>query len=603
MSLRLFLMDLAAYSAQIAIVVIAGSLAPMLLRLRKPDALLIYRHALLATCLVLPLLQPWRRPVPDSPADVSVSMAAVTRAGAPAHRSLPWEQISALVLGAGMLARFGWLGVGLLRLRRYRRRAEPIAPLAQFDALRQRVGVRASICLSPDVSGAVTFGICNPVVLLPAEFLSFPLGAQEAILCHELTHVRRRDWAAAMLEEIVRAVFWFHPAIWWLLGQIQLSREQAVDAAVLRITASPEQYIDALLVAAGHLSPDLAPAPLFLRKTQLARRVALIMKDVPMSRKRLLSSLAAMCGALVVTARFATLVFPISAPAQEIVTKGEANLIHRAPVVYPPLAIEKGIQGTVIVSAILNDRGVVTDAHVISGPDALRGAALKSVLDWHYSTQAESPVEIAIDFKLPASGATPAPAPKSPPGAIKRIQFNGVSSAVRDKVLDKLPVHEGDTVQPGAAPDLNQTIQEVDEHLAANLHRTGADPNELALDVFYRTPVTQPAEKAQRRLRALDGKAQRIRVGGNVQATKIIYKPAPAYPVEAKEQRIQGTVRLKAIIGKDGSMQDMKFAFGDPALATYDKEAVRQWRYYTTMLNCEPVEVATVIDVNYTLSH
>ncbi len=443
--------------------------------------------------------------------------------------------------------------------------------------------------------------LAEPVVLLPADFLSFPPGAQQAILCHELTHVRRRDWAAAMLEEIVRAVLWFHPAIWWLLGQIQLSREQIVDAQVLRITGSREQYLDALLAAAGHLPPDLAPAPLFLRKTQLARRVALIVKEVPMSKKRLLSSLAAMCGALVVTARFATLVFPNSAPAQEI-SKGEANLLHRAPIVYPPLAIEKGIEGTVIVSAVLNDRGVVTDAHVISGPDALRGAALKSVLDWHYSPQAESPVEIAIDFKLPAASPAPVPAPKSPPGTIKRIQFNGVSPAMRDKVLDKLTVHEGDTVQPGAAPDLNQTIQEVDEHLAANLHETGSDPTELALDIFYRTPVAQSVERPSV-VRDVDGNVQRIRVGGNVQATNVIYNPKPSYPVEAKEQRIQGTVKLNAVIGKDGTMLDLQVASGDPALAPSALEAVRQWRYKPTLLNGNPVEVITAIDVNYTLAY
>ena len=319
-----------------------------------------------------------------------------------------------------------------------------------------------------------------------------------------------------------------------------------------------------------------------------------------MSKKRLRSSLAAMCGALVITARFATLLFPISAPAQEV-AKGEANLLHRAPIVYPPGAIEKGIQGTVIVSAILNDHGVVTDAHVVSGPDALRGAALKSVLDWHYSAQAVSPVDVAIDFKLPAASPSPAPAPKSPPGTLKRIQFMGVSSSTQEKVLNKLPVHEGDTVQSDAAPGLNQTIQEVDEHLGLNLHKTTGDPNELALDIFYRTLVVQPIEKPSAVMGA-DGKVQRIRVGGNVQAANVIYNPKPDYPPLAKEQRIQGKVRLNVVIGKDGTVQDLQVASGDPALAPSALEAVRQWRYKPTLLNGNPVEVVTVIDVNYTLS-
>jgi len=74
---------------------------------------------------------------------------------------------------------------------------------------------------------------------------------QDAILCHEILHVRRRDWLFTVVEELVRAVFWFHPAIWWLLGEIGLAREQAVDRQVVEVTKSREEYVDALLAIAG----------------------------------------------------------------------------------------------------------------------------------------------------------------------------------------------------------------------------------------------------------------------------------------------------------------------------------------------------------------
>ena len=65
----------------------------------------------------------------------------------------------------------------------------------------------------------------------------------------------------------MRAFFWFHPAIWWLLGEIQLAREQAVDREVIEMTQASEEYVDALLAIAGARPQlDLAPAPLFLRK-------------------------------------------------------------------------------------------------------------------------------------------------------------------------------------------------------------------------------------------------------------------------------------------------------------------------------------------------
>lgn len=95
---------------------------------------------------------------------------------------------------------------------------------------------------------------------------------------------------------------------------------------------------------------------------------------------------------------------------------------------------------------------------------------------------------------------------------------------------------------------------------------------------------------------------KRIRVGGQVEQAKLIYKPSPQYPPLAKMARIQGTVRLEAIIAKDGTIQDLKVLSGHPLLVKAALDAVKQWRYQPTLLNGEPVEVITEIDVNFTLS-
>jgi periplasmic protein TonB len=93
-----------------------------------------------------------------------------------------------------------------------------------------------------------------------------------------------------------------------------------------------------------------------------------------------------------------------------------------------------------------------------------------------------------------------------------------------------------------------------------------------------------------------------IRVGGNVQAAKLIRQPKPAYPPLAKQARVQGTVRFNAVIGKDGTIQNLTLVSGHPLLVPSAQEAVRQWVYQPTLLNNEPVEVVTTIDVNFTLS-
>ena len=94
----------------------------------------------------------------------------------------------------------------------------------------------------------------------------------------------------------------------------------------------------------------------------------------------------------------------------------------------------------------------------------------------------------------------------------------------------------------------------------------------------------------------------RIKQGGQVQAAMIINRVQPMYPPLARQTRISGTVRLHAIIGKDGSVQQLEVINGHPLLVQSALDAVKQWRYRPTLLNGEPVEVDTTIDVIFSLN-
>ena len=87
-----------------------------------------------------------------------------------------------------------------------------------------------------------------------------------------------------------------------------------------------------------------------------------------------------------------------------------------------------------------------------------------------------------------------------------------------------------------------------------------------------------------------------------MQAANLVRKVTPVYPPLAKQARIQGTVRFTAVIGKDGTIQNLQLVSGHPLLVAAAQEAVKQWVYKPTLLNGEPVEVVTQIDVNFTLS-
>jgi protein TonB len=93
-----------------------------------------------------------------------------------------------------------------------------------------------------------------------------------------------------------------------------------------------------------------------------------------------------------------------------------------------------------------------------------------------------------------------------------------------------------------------------------------------------------------------------IHVGGQVQSANCLRCPPPQYPPLARQARIQGVVRLHAIIAKDGTIQDLQVISGHPMLVGAAMQAVRQWRYAPTLLNGTPVEVDTEITVNFTLA-
>ncbi len=153
-----------------------------------------------------------------------------------------------------------------------------------------------------------------------------------------------------------------------------------------------------------------------------------------------------------------------------------------------------------------------------------------------------------------------------------------------------------------------RVASQVDQHL---MYNWAVEPTAAGEPRFFRLRVMLNAEPASTAVWSKDapaastsdsGTPQRIRVGGNVQQTNLISQTRPAYPPLAKQARIQGLVRLNAIIAKDGTVANLTVIAGHPLLVEAALEAVRQWIYKTTLLNGEPVEVQTVIDVNFTLS-
>lgn len=123
----------------------------------------------------------------------------------------------------------------------------------------------------------------------------------------------------------------------------------------------------------------------------------------------------------------------------------------------------------------------------------------------------------------------------------------------------------------------------------------------LGLDLFHdlaptASPVAPPPPRSNS-----SNIITRLKLGGQVQAAKIISQPQPIYPALARQARIQGTVVLHAIIGKDGRVNELQVISGHPLLVQAALDTVKQWRYQPTLLNDQPVEVDTTISVIFVL--
>ena len=199
--------------------------------------------------------------------------------------------------------------IGIHRLQRLRRTGELALPGGGHHELAALIEAGVEIRRVDRLGQPVTFGVLRPAVLLPASFPQLPAGVQRAVLAHELWHVRRRDWAWVLLEEAIRAAFWFNPAMWWLVSRVQSSREEVVDELTVQLTNARKTYLEALLVFADQ--PTLFPATPFARRRHLFQRMLLISREAVMSSRRIVASSVAMASVLLATGLYASSAFPL----------------------------------------------------------------------------------------------------------------------------------------------------------------------------------------------------------------------------------------------------------------------------------------------------
>jgi TonB family protein len=465
---------------------------------------------------------------------------------------------------------------------------------------------------------------------------------QRAVLAHELWHVRRRDWAWVLVEESVRAALWFNPAIWWLISQVQSSREEVVDELTVQVTNARKTYLEALLTFADQ--PTLFPAAPFARRRHLFHRMLLISREAVMSSRRIVISSVAALAVIAGTGWYGTSAFPLTTSASAAATQnpprdrrpGEAapetsrerqlkdaiaaNSASKA--VYFELAHLQDQRGArleaestyeIIRRTFPNDPKVIQDlarAYNQSGrfPETIEALESLAAIDpnnpQHHQLIAVFYWEKAFKDKslTPDQAMTYVKAGIASTDKALAISQDYVEALTYKNIL--LRMQSNMTADPASRQAL---VAEADvlrnRAMALQKARSSSTNMEFAPAGTPGAPPPPPPPPPPpdgEQISPLDGVVP-VRIGGEFKPPKKIRDVKPVYPLAAQDAKVQGVVIIEAVIDTAGFVARGRVLRSIEMLDEAALEAVKQWQFEPTLLNGAPIPVVMTVTVNFTL--
>jgi TonB family protein len=476
---------------------------------------------------------------------IPVGESTFPSARSPAARDASTERVLLAALGPIWLTGTGLsflvLVVGLVRLKWLASGARQVDRGRWVDLTREisdAFGLRRPVVLlqSDHPSLLVTWGLTRPRVILPATASSWAEDRARIVLSHELAHIRRGDWVVQMAAEILRSVFWFNPLVWVASVRLRQESEYACDDTVLDGAVDGADY-------AGHLL-DLARTLYAERRTGLA---ALAMARPSSLEGRIRAMLNANVNRkpltrsfrLLTTISLLSLTLPIAGlGAQSTFVTVSGSVLDGTNRVLPN------------VTLVLTNSVKETKHEVRS--DSTGHFEFVGVPAGEYGLEASVPGFATFRDTLAVAGQN----------IDRRIELQVGSLEETITVSDR-----GATQRPSTDQEKAQQIRQ------------------------------RAQDRVQRALERCSGGGP---VGGNILAPQKLVDVRPEYPENLKSAKVGGVVLMNAVIGSDGTITDVQITkTPDPDLGTAAVEAVRQWQFSTTLLNCTPIDVRMRVTVNF----
>jgi TonB family protein len=510
--------------------------------------------------------------------------------------ALPWVLLAWF---AGVILFVARLNVGLMVARRMKSvgTMAPPAELQQaFDEMRRRLGVERAVRLmhSALVQVPTVIGWLRPVVLIPASCLTGLSTMQiEAILAHELAHIRRHDYLVSVLQSVIETLLFYHPAVWWVSKQVRRERECCCDEMAVAVGGDRLAYARALSVLEERRSamPEFVLGANGGVLTMRIKRLLGCKEDAAVSQFAAFTVLAvivALAGSYGLTvaraesgavshAAYVASRTPIEleqvapmnlqiAPLplrpfqmKELVMMAQAEapaappttdvpavpggptripsgvlagmILSKPAPVYPDEAKAAHVQGAVILHAIISKTGTVENLQVISGNGMLVNSARDAVSKWTY----------------------------------------------KPYLLDGRPVEVETSITVNYTLGDSTTV--VGQNAAANETDAGVK-----------------------------------QIGGGVIGPKIIYEPEAEYTELAKQDKVEGVVTVSLVVDEQGRPTNVKVVGGrllgrhfdssdaDDGLDEKAMEAVKQYRFKPATENGKPVAVYVNVEVKFQLA-
>lgn len=535
--------------------------------------------------------------------------------------SLPWL-VAIWIVGVSLLSVwhvFGWL---LSQRWRWWGTSRVSAEVRQMTGrLCRRLGIARAVSVrqSAVVAVPMIIGWFKPVLLAPACALSGLSGSElEAILAHELVHIRRHDYLVNLLQTAVETVLFYHPAVWWVSGRIRIEREYCADDWAVRTCAAPDVYAKALaaLVRISRKPPRYAVAstgPALV--TRIGRVLGLSTEARPRGLRRLRRASSA-AGLLVAAGLAACLAATVGsqrphAVAADSQPKAEPHAVPAkdepstgARITYAGLVVERG-SGKPIANAAVAARFIATDAQqrwlgsVLAAEEQLTTDRQgKYALKAPAELAARSDYHVRLDVHHPGYASQRGYAGPSHPQRPNRFELcPGIESTGRVLTPDgreaagvrvhgfwRIPVSDNPCADPSSPC---QTVTDRQGRFSLMLPETGAA-------VLWLLPKRlAPSELLVRDKRG-DLGVFRLKKGAalNGRVLDMEGKPIADVPVAAGKQRIEGdhgvgpagsAIRRVALTGAQGEFTLRPLAAGEYHLAvrrSYDDPSEPQRRYY-----------------------